>query len=59
METKKIKTKQRSKGDRLNWTPLKDYQPVVLTAEDLIGRRVTSEELSEIKKIHNPRILVP
>lgn len=35
------KSKPKSKGERLGWTPIKDVKPIILTKEMLKGKRVS------------------
>lgn len=39
-----MKTLRKSKGERLNWTPLKEVKPVKITAEHLKGEKVVIEK---------------
>ncbi len=49
-----------SKGDRLNWTPLKDVKPVQLTKSLIKGKQVTSKDLHEsLPSIAKRKVLVP
>ena len=52
-------SKSLSKGDRLNWTPLKEVHSVPLTKENTKGRRLSSEELAKEKESNNSEPLVP
>jgi hypothetical protein len=59
----KAHTSQRkvaSKGDRLNWTPLKEVKPVQLNKHLIKGKMVTSKDLSEsLPSKASRKILVP
>ena len=46
-----------TKGDRLNWTPLKDVKPVQLNKTLTKGKQLTTKDLS--KSIATRKILVP
>ena len=49
-----------SKGDRLNWTPLKDVKPVQLNKNLIKGKQVTSKDLRESSpSISTRKVLVP
>jgi len=49
-----------SKGDRLNWTPLKDVKSVHLNKNLVKGKMVTSKDLHEsLPSIATRKILVP
>lgn len=41
----------KSKGDRLNWAPLKDVKPVVLQESKVVGRKVSKGTLESRKRI--------
>jgi len=49
------------KGDRLNWTPLKEVKPVLLNAPLTKGRMLSSDELDKVKKknLVSKNILIP
>lgn len=49
-DTRSISSKKRrlSKGDRLNWTPLRDIQPVSLKECSASSRRLSKVSLSKI-----------
>lgn len=59
---KTMKKELQSKGDRLNWSPLKESKPVKLTSDLLQGKKLTSADLKE-RSSKNPNpcsiILVP
>ena len=42
--------KKRSKGDRLNWTPLRDVQPVKLKECSTSSRKLSKRDLSKINR---------
>ena len=46
-----------TKGDRLNWTPLKDVKPVHLNEKLAMGKQLTTKDLS--KSIATRKVLVP
>ena len=48
-------TKSASKGDRLNWTPLKHVKLVPITKQLTKGKKLSSTELSK----ENSKLLVP
>jgi hypothetical protein len=49
-----------SKGDRLNWTPLKDVKPVQLNKNLVKGKQVTLKELHKsLPSIAKRKVLVP
>lgn len=48
--------KNKSKGDRLNWTPLKDVKSVRLSEELTKGKRVI---IKVVKENSNNTLLVP
>jgi hypothetical protein len=54
---KKIK----SKGERLNWTPVKDTVKVQLKELDIDGRRIASHILKENKRFTETKksVLIP
>jgi len=41
----RVRTKLASKGDRLNWTPLKDVKPLSLKISNSEGRWISEIEL--------------
>lgn len=47
------------KGDRLNWTPLKDVSPVKLTPELTKGKVLTSLDLSKRGNSNKSNLLLP
>ena len=52
--------KPRSKGDRLNWTPLSEAKPVSLDESTLKGKRLSSKDLKSRNLISNREfVLVP
>ena len=46
-----------TKGDRLNWTPLKDVKPAQLNEKLTKGKQLTTKDLS--KSIATRKVLVP
>ncbi len=49
-----------SKGDRLNWTPLKDVKSVQLNKNLIKGKQVTSKDLREsLPSVAIRKVLVP
>ena len=46
-----------TKGDRLNWTPLKDVKPIQLNKKLTKGKQLTIKDLS--KSIATRKVLVP
>jgi hypothetical protein len=46
MKRSKNSKKFAAKGDRLNWTPLKDVKPVRLTRASISGRFLTEKDLN-------------
>lgn len=40
------KSKQTPKGDRLNWTTLKEVQPIKLCKDLTVGKPLTTRDLS-------------
>jgi len=49
-----------SKGDRLNWTPLKEVKPVELNKKLIKGKQVTSKDLRKsLPSIAGRKVLVP
>lgn len=40
-----VKKPVQPKGDRLNWEPLESTQPVKITSEMLVGKRLSTEDL--------------
>lgn len=42
--------KKRSKGDRLNWTPLRDVKPVKLKECSTSSRKLSKRDLSKINR---------
>lgn len=59
----KASTSQRkvaSKGDRLNWTPLKDVKPVELNKKLVKGKQITSNDLKKfLPSITKRKVLIP
>ncbi len=52
--------KPRSKGDRLNWTPLSEAKSVSLNETSLKGKRLSSNDLKSSNLISNREfVLVP
>lgn len=54
-----VSAKLRAKGDRLNWTPLKDVKPVRLTACEIEGKVVHAKEMSKRNSQEKPKLLIP
>ncbi|WP_188747495.1 hypothetical protein [Parapedobacter defluvii] len=50
-------TKKKAKGDRLNWTPLKDVKPVRLNADTIRGKAVDVEAEAQRKNQEKPKII--
>lgn len=49
-----------SKGDRLNWTPLKEVKPVKLNKKLIKGKQVTLNDLRKsLPSIAGRKVLVP
>ena len=48
-----------SKGNRLNWTPLKDVKHVQLNKVSIKGREVTSKDVSGPASVIKRKVLVP
>ena len=60
MKPQKYTIKVAPKGDRLNWTPLKDVKPVVLNPELTKGRRLDNNLNSfQGKNSGNLNLFVP
>jgi hypothetical protein len=59
----KASTSQRkiaSKGDRLNWAPLKDVRPVQLNKNLTKGKEITSKDLRKsLPSITIRKVIVP
>jgi hypothetical protein len=59
-QNKSDNTKLKSKGDRLNWTPLSMVKPVSLNEASLKGKRLSTSDLKTRNLISNKEfILVP
>ena len=54
-----VTTKKKTKGDRLNWTPLKDVQPVKLNADTIRGKVVDVQVEVQRKNQEKPKLLIP
>lgn len=54
-----ITTKKKTKGDRLNWTPLKDVKPVKLNADTIRGKVVDVKVDARLKNQEKPKLLIP
>jgi len=54
-----VTTKKKAKGDRLNWTPLKDVKPVRLNADTIRGKAVDVEAEAQRKNQEKPKLLIP
>ena len=52
-------TKKKAKGDRLNWTPLKDVKPAKLNADTIRGKVVDVQAEAQLKNQEKPKLLVP
>lgn len=52
-------TKRKAKGDRLNWTPLKDVKPVKLNADTIKGKVVDVCAKTQQKNQEKPKLLIP
>ena len=52
-------TKKKAKGDRLNWTPLKDVKPVKLNADTIRGKVVNVQVETQRKNQEKPKLLIP
>ncbi len=48
-----------SKGDRLNWTPLKDVKRVQLDLKSIKGKKVPSADLCSQILVPKRKLLVP
>ena len=48
-----------SKGNRLNWTALKDVKPVKLTPEVLKGKALSNRDLDKRRGTNPHKVLVP
>jgi hypothetical protein len=60
MKTSTSQKKIASKGDRLNWTPLKDLKPVELNKKLIKGKQVSSKDFSKaIPSFATRKVLVP
>lgn len=61
MKQKNLKKGVVAKGDRLNWTPLKDVKSVRLTSSLTKGRLLTARDLSKARRSKNVslNVLVP
>lgn len=53
-----VTTKKKAKGDRLNWTPLKDVKPVRLNADTIRGKAVDVEAEAQRKNQQKPKLLI-
>ena len=58
---KSISTRIKSKGECLNWTPLKDAVKVKVNLDSVFGRTLTYRDLEQRKSsaTGNQRLLVP
>ncbi len=54
-----VTTKKKAKGDRLNWTPLKDVKPVRLNADTIRGKVVDVQVEARRKNQEKPKLLIP
>ena len=54
-----VSAKLRAKGDRLNWTPLKDIKPVQLTACEIKGKVVHVNDTTKRNGQEKPKLLIP
>lgn len=54
-----VSSKIRAKGDRLNWTPLKDVKPLQLNASKIKGKVVHVKETSKLNGQEKPKLLIP
>jgi len=54
-----LTTKKKAKGDRLNWTPLKDVKPVKLNAGTIKGKVVDVQVEAQRKNQDKPKLLIP
>ena len=60
MKPKASHRKVASKGDRLNWTPLKEVKSVELNKNLVKGKQVTLKDLREsLPSIAKRKVLVP
>lgn len=59
MATQLAQTKTKAKGDRLNWTPLKDVKPVKLNADTIKGRVIDVKVVPQRKNQEKPKLLIP
>ena len=53
-----VTTKKKAKGDRLNWTPLKDVKPVKLNADTIRGKVVDVQVETHRKNQDKPKLLI-
>ena len=53
------KKRVESKGDRLNWMPMKDLKPVKLSAMDVKGQVLTFNDLKASRVQISKVVLVP
>lgn len=52
--------KLKTKGDRLNWTPLSEAKPVLLNEDTLKGKKLSARDLKIRKSVSNKNyILIP
>ncbi len=56
---KTTKKKVAPKGDRLNWTPLKELKPVLLSNLQVKGRVLTSADLKPNPSNSSTSLFVP
>lgn len=54
-----VTTKKKAKGDRLNWTLLKDVKPVKLNADTIRGKEVDVQVEAQRKNREKPKLLIP
>ena len=54
-----VTTKKKAKGDRLNWTLLKDVKPVKLNADAIRGKVVDVHAEVQRKNQDKPKLLIP
>jgi len=54
-----VTTKKKAKGDRLNWTPLKEVKPVKLSADTIRGKVVDVKVDAQRKNQEKPKLLIP
>lgn len=54
-----VTTKKKAKGDRLNWTPLKEVKPVKLDVSTIKGKVVDVRKEIQRKNQDKPKLLIP